>query len=118
MAFDNADEKELLLGYGWRHTRLAWSASKIKQSPVGYSDARNSYLGDSFSVFSFVLLAVACRRRFLPRLRYRHLAARMGMAPGFRAVLRATCPLARALCYGSTAREINYLAPTVDMFNR
>ena len=55
----STNEKELLLGYGYRHTEVAWSAAKIKQNQVGFSDARNSFMGDCFSIHSFVLFAVA-----------------------------------------------------------
>ena len=33
------------------NTKTAWSASRIKQNKVGYSDVRNSLLGDSFRHF-------------------------------------------------------------------
>ena len=102
----NANEKELLLGYGYRHTELVWPASKIKQDPMGYSDARNSYLGDCFSVFSFVMLAVACCKRYIPSITYKHLAQRMGLAPGFRAPIRLVAPLGKGLFYGSPPKVL------------
>jgi site-specific DNA-cytosine methylase len=97
----SAEEKELLLGYGWNHTSLAWPASKIKTNFQQYDDARHSYLGDSFSIFSFAIVAAAFCKAFTPRLSYAHLAKRMGMAPGFRAHIRSTCNIARCLIYGS-----------------
>ena len=98
----SSEEKELLLGYGWKHTALCSSASEIKQSYQAYEDTRQSLLGDSFSIFSFVIPAAAMCRQFLPRLSYRWLCKRMGMAPGFCANLRLACPLQRCLVYGTS----------------
>ena len=97
----NSSERELLLGYGWNHTKVCMSASDIKRSAQAYEDERVSLLGDSFSIYSFVIAAAALCRRWLPRLQYSHLTRRMGMAPGFRAPLRWKLPLCRTLCYGS-----------------
>ena len=96
----NAEEKELLLGYGFKHTALAWSASQIKQNRVGYSDTRHRLLGDSFSIYSFVVIAAIMSQHWIPQVAYEHLAKRMGMAPGFRATLRSVIPLRRSLSYG------------------
>ena len=114
----NATEKELLLGYGYNHTSVAWSAGKAKQNPVGFSDCRHKLLGDSFSCFSFVVLAVACCQRFLPQVTYQHLSNRMGMAPGFCSHLRSVAPLQRKLCYGSGSRDSHRLELGVTMMNR
>eukprot|EP00435_Cladocopium_sp_Y103_P032808 s562_g8.t1 len=114
----NANEKELLLGYGYRHTEICWSASKIKSNPVGFSDARNSYLGDSFSIYSFVMFAVACCKKFLPTIPYKHLAFRMGLAPGFRAHLRATAPLGKQLIYGTPSRVLLSMDGDPQSLNR
>ena len=114
----NANEKELLLGYGHRHTELCWSASKIKQNKRGYSDARNSYLGDSFSIYSFVLFAVACARRFMPSVSYRHLVKRMGVSPGFRIQLRGYAPLQKGLCYGTPHELLRGLDLSPESLNR
>ena len=99
------DEKELLLGYGWQHTELSCSASTIKRSPKNYEDIRNSLLGDSFSIYSFVIPGVALCKKFLPRLSYRHLCLRMGMSPGFRAGLRMVAEVRRGLNYGTLSVE-------------
>ena len=114
----NANEKELLLGYGFRHTEVAWSASKIKNNRVGYSDARNSYLGDSFSIYSFVLFAVACCKKFLPVVPYRLLASRMGLAPGFRASFRTFAPLGKGLVYGTPSKAVLNLDGNPEELNR
>ena len=114
----NAEEKELLMGYGYKHTALAWSASRIKQNPVGFSDSRHKLLGDCFSVYSFILFAAACSKRFLPKLSYKHLAKRMGAAPGFRPVLKAQIPLTRSLAYGSFGHHSNLFNQGVQILNR
>ena len=97
----NSSERELLLGYGWGHTRVCLSASDIKRSYQNYEDERLSLLGDSFSIYSFIIAAAALCRRWLPMVHYKHLARRLGLAPGFRAPLRWQIPLSRSLGYGS-----------------
>lgn len=114
----NASEKELLLGYGYNHTLVAWSASKQKSNPVGFSDARNSYLGDSFSIFSFCILAAACCKKFLPVVPYKLLALRMGLAPGFLAHQRSTAAISRSLSYGSTLVEDIVFDKGTELLNR
>ncbi len=96
----NASEKEILLGYGAGHTELCFSASKIKQSKVAFEDERLSLLGDSFSIFSFVVAAAGLCRAFLSTPSYQHLANRMGMAPGMVLPLSRQAPLSRNLNYG------------------
>ena len=98
----DSSERELLLGYGYGHTTLAWSASYIKQSTARFENVRLSLLGDCFSIFSFIIPAAAMCQKFLPVLHYRHLANRMGLAPGFRAPWRVPAPLKRGLQYGNS----------------
>ena len=114
----SAEEKELLLGYGYKHTSLAWSASRQKQNKLGFSDARHGYLGDSFSIYSFVLLAVACCRQFIPVIPYKLLCLRMGLAPGFIAHYRSTVPLCRSLSYGSQKQTGELITTGMALFNR
>lgn len=95
-----AEEKELLMGFGWKHTCLCKSASEIKASYQQYDDLRHTLLGDSFNIFSFIIPCAALCSKFLPGLSYKHLANRMGLAPGIRSALRTTSPLARRLQYG------------------
>lgn len=99
-------ERELLLGYGLGHTRSCMSASEQKQKADEYYDMRLSMLGDSFSIYSFVIFAVACSKRFVPQMSYGLLAQRMGLAPGFRSNFRSFAPLARTFQYGSPLSEI------------
>ena len=97
----SSEERELLLGYGFGHTKLCLSASKQKEAGARtVEDIRQSMLGDSFSVYSFVIPGAALCQRFLPRLPYSWIARRMGIAPGFRAPLRSQAPLGRFLQYG------------------
>ena len=96
----SSEERELLMGYGWHHTEVCMSASKIKQSKAKYENERLSLLGDSFSIFSFVIPAASMCKNYLPQLHYQHLANRMGLAPGFRAPWKLTAPIGRCLKYG------------------
>ena len=93
-------ERELLLGYGFRHTAVCLSASDIKSNKRRYEDCRLSLLGDSFSIYSFVIFAFSLAIRFVTRVPYSHLCSRMGMAPGFLAPIRLSSPLERCLRYG------------------
>lgn len=99
------------------HTIVAWSASKIKGIKQGFDDARHSYLGDSFSVFSFCIVAGALCRNFMVQMPYKHVVARLGMAPGLRAHIRSTVSLGRFLAYGSAAVDLP-LQLGMDQFNR
>ena len=101
-------ERELLLGYGYLHTSLCFSASRIKQSKAAYENERLSQLGDSFSIYSFVILAAALSREFVPKIEYKHLAARMGLAPGYRAPWRLVAPVKRCLQYGFDNGIVNH----------
>lgn len=96
----SVEEKELLLGYGWNHTAVCMNASTIKSSKQRYKDERHSLLGDSFSMYSFIIPGVALCQRFLPRIKYRMVANRMGLAPGFRCSIRRSIPLQRNPAYG------------------
>ena len=96
----SVEEKELLLGYGWNHTALCLSASDIKKSKIRYLDERHSLLGDSFSIYSFVIAAAAVSRAFIPHTAYKWIAGRMGLAPGIRIPFRIAAPLSRSLQYG------------------
>ena len=101
-------ERELLHGYGYDHTAVCLSASDIKRSHEEYEDLRCSLIGDSFSIYSFVLFPWAALFSDLPTVGYRHLAGRMGMAPGFCCPLKFTCPLSREPKYGySTLDGVN-----------
>ena len=97
----SAVERELLLGYGYRHTSLCLSASNIKVSKTKYEDIRCSLLGDSFSIHSFVIFAYVMSLRYVTKVDYVHLISRLGMAPGFVASPRLIAPVTRRLSYGS-----------------
>ncbi len=110
-------ERELLLGYGIGHTRSCLSASDIKGHEQRYEDIRCSLLGDSFSVYSFVMWAVALSFHFAPRVAYSHLAHRAGLAPGFRAPWRLVAPISRSLNYGNILSS-SVSQPSVETLNR
>ena len=95
----NSEERGLLMGYGHEHCSLAWPASRIKEDK-GYELEKCSLIGDAFSIHSFVVIGCALCRGFLPQIHYHHLAARMGLSPGFRAPLRFQAPIRRSLQYG------------------
>lgn len=113
----NSEERGILMGYGFGHCQLAWSASQIKQNPSGHKYEKCSLIGDAFSIFSFAIVGPALCREWIPQVHYQHLAARTGLAPGFRVPLRLQAPLARRLQYGCrfavdtcsefTAQELN-----------
>ena len=106
------------MGYGYEHTALAWSTSQIKQSPQEFDDARHSYLGDSSSIYSFVIIAAALARKFIPHFTFQRLAMRMGMAPGFRAHIRSVIPLCRHLAYRSLPIPESMGTLGLEQFNR
>ncbi len=105
----NSSEKEILLGYGWGHTKLCFSASKIKQSTSRYEDERLSLLGDSFSIYSFIIVAAALCRRYVKNCSYSKLVGGMGMAPGVVLPPEIEAPLQRSLQYGkfSTGGDVS-----------
>ena len=108
----SASERELIMGYGFNHTQLAYSASEIKRDPIAYEDERASLLGDSFSIHSFSIVAAAMCRRWLPRVSFQHLCDRMGLAPGYRAPIRLKATISRSLQYGTLG--LNW-SPHVDV---
>eukprot|EP00438_Fugacium_kawagutii_P009174 Skav206215 [mRNA] locus=scaffold1844:512197:519913:- [translate_table: standard] len=53
----DVEERELLMGLGLGHTKHCLSGSAIKQSQQRYEDERLSLVGDSFSCWSFAIVA-------------------------------------------------------------
>ena len=100
-----ASEREILHGYGYNHTALCMSASDIKRDPQAYEDARCTLLGDSFSIFSFVIFPWSACSAELPLFDYMHLASRMGLAPGCIAGIDKIIPLQRKLAYGFASQQ-------------
>lgn len=111
-----------------RRRSFCWATDSTIQSmlgvhrkqnkPVEFSDCRHKLLGDSYSCFSFVVLAGACCRKFLMQLPYHYLAGRMGFAPGFCGHIRSMAPLQRKLCYGSDLISPVYFNKGMQMMNR
>ena len=89
----NADERELLMGYGRSHTMLCMSASKAKGQPTSFEDERCSLVGDSFSVWSFVLFAGAAVAKYTGIFKPDLLFSRMGFPPGAGLHPALSCPL-------------------------
>lgn len=112
----NPDEKEILLGYRAGHTTLCMSASNIKKDTEKFIDERLSLLGDSFSIFSFIIPAYCMAKDFLPQLQYCHLANRMGLAPGFCAPIAFTAPLNKFLQYGLRDIGVPYSVQHLNQF--
>lgn len=101
LRYINADEQEVLLGYGPHHTVPALSASAAKQAGHGYEDERLSLLGDSFPANSFwVFPAFACEKWVGLREveRYRN---RLGMWPGACVAIDFVCPIGGSSPFGS-----------------
>lgn len=96
----SSSEREVLHGYGFEHTSLAYSASVIKKSKQDFEDERKSLIGDSFSIFSFCYFAAQACRKWVKPLSYSQMVDRMGMAPGFSTPLDTATPIKRALQFG------------------
>ena len=97
----NSSERELLHGMGYQHTLPCWNANQVKADPEGYEDAMKSLVGDSFSCYSFCVLAAMLVSKWQRVPSYDQLWKRMGMAPGFVAPLQTQIPLVRRLAYGA-----------------
>ena len=74
-----------------------------------------SLLGDSFSIYSFVIVAATLFPKFISRVDYDHLTRRMGMAPGSVLSLELEAPLSRKLRYGFQGLSEQ---ASVEMLNR
>lgn len=83
------------------HTRLCMTASEVKSNRQKFEDVRCSLLGESFSIYSFCIFALAMSFKYVPRMHYKLLANRMGMAPGFKTPSIYPVPLTRCLSYGA-----------------
>ena len=105
--FDNGlrylsgEERELLLGFGWQHTRAAMSASQVKSERQAFEDKRLSLCGDSFSMLSFGWIISQLCRPWVPPLSPKALVCRFGLAPGAGLAPFLKAPLSRSLGYGN-----------------
>lgn len=95
----NADERELLMGYGRGHTLMCMSASMAKTDLQAYEDERCSLIGDSFSIWSFCLFAAAAVEKYTHSFSPRVLFSRMGLPPGASLRLPFSCPLQWGVCF-------------------
>ena len=117
----DSSERELLLGFGAQHTASCMSASEMKKSKMEYEDVRCSLCGDSFSIFSFAIMAGAMCSEFSPRMSPDRIIKRLGLAPGCSVHPSIEVPLTRKLAYGGnverphTMRDlVQHLALTVN----
>ena len=99
MRYLNSEERELLLGFGWQHTRSAFSASTVKQNEGAFEDKRLSLCGDSFSMLSFGWIISQMVKEWVPALSPEQIILRFGLAPGAGLAPHLTAPLSRQLNY-------------------
>ena len=98
----SGSERALLHGMGFGHVETCMNASEVKKSWVAFEDCKKTLVGDSFSLYSFVIFAAWAVKKYIPPVSYEHLCSRMGMAPGFCCGINARIPLQRKLAYGSS----------------
>lgn len=96
----DSSERELLMGFGPGHTLSCMSASEAKKSKRFLEDVRCSLVGDSFSVFSFAIVASSMAQAYAPRMTPDKIAGRLGLASGATVHPSVEVPLTRWLCYG------------------
>ena len=99
----SASERELLHGMGFDHTAICRSAGDIKKDPEGYEDARKTFVGDSFSCYSFAYIAATLCQRWVTIPFLWTIGGTYGMAPGFCCPIDISIPLVRRLAYGDTS---------------
>ena len=108
-----SEERERLLGYGTNHTALAFSASEAKSRPGPLKDERNSLLGDSFSIYSFMIIAAFASFPWTHAIEISSMNNRTGLPPGYSLHLRHTWPLSatsqtpKELSMRGTLQELN-----------
>jgi len=100
LRYCNAEERCLLLGFGFGHTRFAMSASQAKGHEQELEDVELSMCGDSFSMLSFGwVISQLCVQWVRPRTPT-ELVQRFGLAPGCSLRADVAVPLRRQLSYG------------------
>ena len=100
LRYCNAEERCLLLGFGFGHTRFAMSASQAKGHERELEDLELSLCGDSFSMLSFGwIISQLCAPWVEPRTPT-ELVRRFGLAPGCSLQADLAVPLRRQLGYG------------------
>ena len=77
------------------HTCLAFSASKAKGNKIEFEDERCSLLGDSFSVYSFMVIAAYAAFPWMKCIRVEQMNKRTGMDPGSSLNLDYSWPLGK-----------------------
>lgn len=95
-----AEEREVLMGYGADHTLYCMSASAAKSKKQAFEDERCSLIGDSFTIWSFVLFAAASVSQYTKVFDPALLFDRVGLPPGCGLRLPLRCPLQRGTLIG------------------
>ncbi|CAE7580461.1 Dnmt3c [Symbiodinium natans] len=113
LRYPDAGEREILMGYGARHTAFCLPASEAKKSARAVEDERLSLVGDSFSVLSFGWVAGQLCRAFRPELGAQELLNVLGLAPGHCARPGTFAPMGRWKDYGSSSLNLSALGEEV-----
>ena len=105
----DSTERELLLGFGAQHTVTCMSASEAKKNLRTYEDVRCSLCGDSFSIFSFAIMASMMSAELTPRMSPAQILQRLGLAPGCSVHPSVQVPMTRWLSYGGDGTQYHPL---------
>ena len=105
--YPNSSERELLMGFGVKHTFLCLPASQSKRSKTVLEDTRLSLIGDSFAIISFAWVAGLLCRRYQAEPDIETLVGRLGLAPGHSARLSVRATLSRFKNFGDLPRTPN-----------
>ena len=107
-------ERERLMGFGDNHTCLAFSASAAKTSKTAWEDERCSLVGDSFSIFSFMVVAAFAAAPWTGTVDVRTLQSRTGLPPGMQLHRSLQWPLG-----GNLSKQMHSIRDAgVDLVNR
>eukprot|EP00438_Fugacium_kawagutii_P022536 Skav206046 [mRNA] locus=scaffold587:199128:206053:+ [translate_table: standard] len=96
----NANEREQLMGFGKGHTSVCYSASEAKANRTAFEDERESLVGDSFSCYSFMIIAAFAGYKWTKALSISQMHQRTGLAPGASTHVSVACPLSSQKGYG------------------
>ena len=91
----NSLERERLMGYGSNHTSLAYSASVAKGNQLALEDERCSLIGDSFSIYSFMVIAAFAAAPWTKLVQISQMNTRVGLPPGLGLNLKIAWPLSQ-----------------------
>ena len=89
----NSLERERLMGFGDHHTSLAFSASKAKANKSAWENERCSLIGDSFSIYSFMVIAAYAAAPWTRKIDVQQMSQRMGLPAGMQLRFEVKWPL-------------------------